>query len=280
MSKYLIINADDFGYNKKQNEAIKELLNKKLITSTSLMAVAPKAEDAVTFAKDSAFPVGVHITLNSDDSENLWQSLSGEKSLGEKGLWHEGKKLTFGAKRSDVRKELEAQYRFITDKGAAVDHADSHCGTVYGINGRRFYLDAFDFCKEHSLPFRFPKTVGFLERQTGRSIPSPIVKLQQMIIHSAEKRKVKLLDDLVSDPRSIDKIRDYGSSRKYYLDAIDSCIDGVTEIFLHPALPDESLGRQWQKRAFEYELLKSGDLLQRAKERGIEVVGWNIFEDI
>ncbi len=277
MAKYLIINADDFGLNKEQNEAIKNLLERKLITSTSLMSVAPEAEDAVTFAKDTFFPVGVHITLNSDDEKELYPSLTGAHSLGKNGLWHESKNLTFKAKRKDVRAELEAQYRYITDNGAAVDHADSHCGTVYGINGRRFYLDAFDFCKEHNLPFRFPKTVGFLERQIGMKIPSPIVKIQQMIVTSAEKRGVKLLDDLVSDPRPIDRIKDYDTLRKYYLDAVDNCLDGVTEIFLHPALSNENYGKEWQKRDFEFELLKSGDLLQRARDRGIEVVGWNIF---
>ena len=35
-AKYLIINADDFGLNKEQNEAIKDLLNNKLITSHHL----------------------------------------------------------------------------------------------------------------------------------------------------------------------------------------------------------------------------------------------------
>lgn len=278
MSKYLIINADDFGYNRQQNQAIKELIEGRLITSTSLMAVAPEAEDAASFSKETAFPVGVHITLNSDSEKELWQSISGAKSLGEKGLWHDGKKLTFGAKRRDVRNELEAQYRFITHKGATVDHADSHCGTVYGINGRRFYLDAFDFCQKYNLPFRFPKTAGFLERQLGRKIPSPIIRLQQMIVHSAEKRGVRLIDDLVSDPRPAERIKDYDALRKFYLDAVDNCIDGMTEIFLHPALPDESLGKQWQKRAYEYELLKSGDLLQRAEEKGIKVVSWNIFK--
>lgn len=37
MSKYLIINADDFGYNPQQTKAIDELMRGKLITSTSLM---------------------------------------------------------------------------------------------------------------------------------------------------------------------------------------------------------------------------------------------------
>ena len=144
MAKYLIINADDFGLNKEQNEAIDDLLNNKLITSTSLMSVAPEAENATAFARNIDFPVGVHITLNSDEKDSLYQSLTGAPSLGRDGsLWLESKNLTFKAKREDVKSELEAQYRYILDKGAKVDHADSHCGTVYGINGRRFYLDAF-----------------------------------------------------------------------------------------------------------------------------------------
>ncbi len=278
MSKYLIINADDFGLNKEQNKAIKELLENRLITSTSLMAVASEAMDAADFSRDISFPVGVHITLNSD-GKDLYQSLTGAPSLGKDGLWYESKNLTFKAKREDVRKELEAQYQYIVGKGARVDHADSHCGTVYGINGRRFFLDAFDFCREHNLPFRFPKTVGFLERQIGMKIPAPVAKIQQMIVRSAEKRGVKLLDDLVSNPWSMDKIKDYDTLRKYYLDAVDNCIDGVTEIFLHPALPNEKYGKEWQKRDFEYQLLKSGDLLTRAKEKDVQVVSWDIFSN-
>lgn len=279
MAKYLIINADDFGLNKEQNEAIKDLLKNKLITSTSIMSVASEAAGAIDFAKDISFPVGVHITLNSDEEAYRYPPLTGAKSLGRDYFWLESKNLTFRAKRKDVRAELEAQYRHLTDNGAKVDHADSHCGTVYGINGRRFYLDAFDFCKEHNLPFRFPKTTGFLERQIGINIPAPVVKLQQMIVRSAEKRGVKLLDDLVSNPWSMERIKDYDTLRKYYLNAIDNCLDGVTEIFLHPALPNEKYGKEWHKRELEYQLLKSGDLLQRAEDKGIEVQGWNVFEN-
>ena len=280
MAKYLIINADDFGLNKEQNEAIKDLLKNKLITSTSLMSVAPEAEDAAGFAKGTGFPVGVHITLNSDEKDELYPSLTGADSLGKDGLWLKSKDLTFRARRRDVRTELEAQYQYIKEKGASVDHADSHCGTVYGINGRRFYLDAFDFCKEHNLPFRFPETVGFLERQLGMKMPSPVVKLQQMIVSSAEKRGVKLLTDLVSNPWSMDRIKNYETLRKYYLDAVENCLDGVTEIFLHPALMNEKYGREWQKRELEYKLLKSGDLLQKAEDVGVRIVSWDVFKEI
>ena len=277
MSKYLIINADDFGYNDEQNAAIKELLSSALITSTSVLTVCEKSKEAVAFAKESAVDVGVHLTINSDNSDKKWQSLSNAKSFAG-GLPSEQRDFIFRTTRRDVRSELEAQYDFITKGGAKVDHADNHCATLYGINGRRFYIDAFDFCAEHKLPFRFPKTSGFLERQLGRKIPNILKSYQQMIVRTGEKRGVKMLDDLVSNPWSMQRIKDYNTLEKYYLDAIDNCIDGVTEIFLHPALPLENEQGEWQKRVFEYEILKSGCLLDRAKQKGIEVVSWKIFK--
>lgn len=280
MSKYLIINADDFGYNCQQNLAITELLQKGLITSTSLMSVAEKAKEATDFSKENNIPVGVHLTINSDEENRKWQSLSGAKSLGYDGLPNNQKELIFKAKRKDVRNELEMQYEFIVKNGATVDHADNHCGTLYGINGRRFFLDAFDFCKAHNLPYRFPKTAGFIERQLNTKVPKPLLKLQNAIVKSGEKRGVKMLDDLVSNPWSTERIKNHDILRDYYLNAVDNCIDGVTEIFLHPALPCESMGKEWQKRVFEYELLKSGDLLCRAKEKDIQIVSWSIFNNL
>ncbi len=276
MSKYLIINADDFGYNSQQNSAIKELLNNGLITSTSLISVGETAGDAVEFSKNNGVSVGVHLTLNSDSSDNKWFSLSNAESF-KNGLTTDQKDLTFKTKRRDVRAELDAQYRYIVENGGTVDHADNHCATLYGINGRRFYIDAYDFCAKYNLPYRFPKTVGFIERQFGRNVPKIVVDFQKMIVRAGEKRGVKMLDDLVSNPWSMNRIKDYNTLEKYYLDAVDNCIDGVTEMFLHPAFPLEKEQGEWQKRVFEYEILKSGCLLERAKQKGVQVVGWNIF---
>lgn len=279
MSKYLIINADDFGYNSQQNTAIKELLQKKLITSTSLISVAQEAKDAVEYSKSKGIGVGVHLTLNSDSKNNIWHSLSNASSF-ELGLSADKSDLTFKTKRCDVRAELDAQYRFIVDNGGIVDHADNHCATLYGINGRRFYIDAYDFCKKYNLPYRFPKSIGFIERQIGSSVPKIVYAFQNMIVRSGEKRGIKMLDDLVSNPWSMSRIKDYNTLQQYYLDAVDNCIDGVTEMFLHPALPINDEKGEWQKRVFEYEILKSGCILERAKQKGVQVVGWDIFNQI
>ena len=187
MAKYLIINADDFGYNPQQTKAIDELMRGGLITSTSLMTVAPDAANAAELARLGGYPVGVHLTINSDDSKNRWQSNSGAPSLCEKGmgLYESQVGLALHARRRDVRTELEAQYNFISSRGVEVDHADNHCATLYGINGRRFYIDAYNFCAEHSLPYRFPKTPGFLSRQIDREAPGIVKCLQKIIVGAA-----------------------------------------------------------------------------------------------
>lgn len=279
MSKYLIINADDFGYNGQQNRAISELLTAGLISSTSVLTVAESAADAVAFSKENGIDVGVHLTINSDDENNRWQSLSGARSFKE-GLPYYQKELVFKTARKDVREELECQYDFIISRGGTVDHADNHCATLYGTNGRRFYVDAFEFCRRHRLPFRFPKTSGFLERQFEKKVPAVIKKYQQIIVRAGERRGVKMLDDLVTNPWSMSRIKNYNTLEKYYLDVLDHCVEGVTEMFLHPALPTDDASGEWQKRVFEYDILKSGCLLEKAKKNDIQIVSWKTFDSI
>ncbi|MBQ6543338.1 MAG: ChbG/HpnK family deacetylase [Clostridia bacterium] len=278
MKKYLIINADDFGYNKQQNEAIKELLSKKLITSTSVLAVAPAFEDAAWWLKDNKISAGVHLAINSDSEKNPWLSITGNAHLGRGGaLYHNSKDIALHATHKSVRDELEAQYGKMIEAGVEVDHADNHSGTLYGINLRRFYNDAYDFCRAHNLPYRFPKTPGFIERQLGKTPPRIIPKLHKMLVNKAEKHGVRLIDDLISNPWNMDRIGNYETLRKWYLDSLDGCAGGVTEMFLHPALPVSDEKTEWTKRVFEYELLKSGDILQKAHEKNIEVVTWKFL---
>ena len=278
MTKYLILNADDFGYNKAQTDAIYELYSAGLISSVSLLTVADYANEAAKLASKAHIPVGVHLTINSDNPNHRWQSLSGANSLSdENGLYPNGASLALHAKRRDVAAELEAQYAFLEKYGYEIDHADNHCATLYGINGRRFYKDVYAFCAHHNLPYRFPKTPFFIERQLGRKLPRAVYAFQKHLVSLGAASGVRLPDDVVSNPYPMEKIQNYENLRQYYLDAVDNCIAGVTEMFLHPAYPISD-DREWEKRVLEFRLLKSGDLLQRAEDKGIQVVSWRIFE--
>lgn len=278
MSKYLIINADDFGYCPEQNEAIKVLLLHKLITSTSVLTVAPCFADAAQWLKENSISAGVHLTLNSDGSENPWKSITGDKSLGKDGAFFTKQSdITLHGRHRAVRRELEAQYNALISVGVEVDHADNHSGTLYGINLRRFYVDAYAFCGEHNLPYRFPELPGFIESQIGRKAPAPIIYLQKMLVGKGKKAGVKLLADLVSNPWNMQRIGSFETLREWYLNAVESCVDGVTEIFLHPSQPIDDRPSEWTKRVYEYRLLKSGDLLQKAEDKHIKVISWKDY---
>ncbi len=280
MSKYIIINADDFGYNAQQTRAILELYQGGFITSTSVLTVAPGAEAAARIAREEQIPVGVHLTINSDSAQDRWHSLANGHSLSDdQGLRCSQIQVALHARRREVAVELEAQYAFLIQNGCTVDHADNHCGTLYGINGRRFYWEAYRFCARHGLPYRFPKSPAFIERQLGFRVPPPIYRLHRHIVSVGDRLGVRQLDDLVSNPQSVEAIGDYDHLRRWYLDAVDQCEEGVTEFFLHPAYPiDGDPG--WQKRVWELQLLQSGDLLQRAEDRGIRVISWGEFREM
>lgn len=278
-NKYLIINADDFGVQTSTNKAIAELFEKGLISSASLLTVAEDSRDAAKIAATNKLSVGVHLTINSDDKENRWQSNSDAKSLNDdKGLLHDNKMLALRAKSKDVTQELEAQYRFMVDNGCVPDHADNHCGTLYGINGRLFFVNAFRFCKKYSLPFRFPKSPAFLERQLGRKVPGVLLLAHKMIVTTAKRYDICMPDDIVSNPHSIKNIQTYDVLRDYYVEQIKSMKPGITEFFLHPSYPigntPSEIDNEWLKREFELKLLQSGDLLQVAAEQRITVCSW------
>lgn len=277
--KYLIINADDFGVHSATNKAVAELFEKGLISSASLLTVAKDSQNAVKIAAVNKLPVGVHLTINSDGKENRWQSNSDAKSLNDdKGLLHDNIRLALRAKSKDVTQELEAQYRFMVDNGCVPDHADNHCGTLYGINGRLFFINAFRFCKKYSLPFRFPKSPAFLERQLGRKVPGALLLVHKMIVTTAKRYDICMPDDIVSNPHSIKKIQTYDILRDYYVEQIKSMTPGITEVFLHPSYPigntPSEIDNEWLKREFELRLLQSGDLLQVAAEQKITVCSW------
>jgi chitin disaccharide deacetylase len=61
--KYLIVNADDFGYSYSVNKGIIEAHNKGIVTSTSVMVDAIAAHEAKELAKYPDLSIGLHFEL-------------------------------------------------------------------------------------------------------------------------------------------------------------------------------------------------------------------------
>jgi predicted glycoside hydrolase/deacetylase ChbG (UPF0249 family) len=101
LTKYLIINADDFGASPGVNRGIVECHTRGVVTSTSLMVDGPAAAEAVQLAAaHQGLSLGLHCDLNGFDS------------LGDTAA---------------VRAEVERQFElFATLVGGPPTHVDSH----------------------------------------------------------------------------------------------------------------------------------------------------------
>ena len=276
--RYLIVNADDFGMRESSDRAIAALFRQGAITSTTVLSPAARAAQACRAARDGGFPVGVHWTLHSEWADAPWMACAGASTLtdGAGRLLPDCKRASSG----DVTRELEAQINFMERHGVRPDHADSHGGTLYGINGRLFFVNAFRLCRAYRLPFRFAKSDGFLRRQFDGAVPGVVKGAQRFVAGLARKMGVSILDDFVTNPYPAEKAGGYEALCAYYEAELAKAPAGVTEVFLHPSLPDAEMSArtpEWAKREWEYQFLAEGRLARAAEKEGFELVSWAVF---
>lgn len=119
MNKYLIVNADDFGYSYSINKGIIEAHTNGIVTSTSLMVDAIAAHEAKDLNKYSDLAIGLHFEV---------------------------KEIV------NVEAELERQIeKFVSIVGRQPDHIDTHKRHTTD-EGIKEVLE--DYAKSHDLPVR------------------------------------------------------------------------------------------------------------------------------
>lgn len=125
----IIVNADDFGMNSGNNQAIIEAFGKGLISSTTLMANMPGFEEACELAccHQLLGRIGVH--LNLTEGRPLSTAIrSFPLFCDEFGLFRPRRTLFYLAKeeRHAVEAEFSAQIQACLDRGIHPTHLDSH----------------------------------------------------------------------------------------------------------------------------------------------------------
>ena len=110
--KYLIPNADDFGYTRDVNDGIVHAHRQGILTATTLMATGAAFDHAIALAlQNPSLDVGVHLVLvGSDGFPTTVARLIGEIARG----------------RVRIYDELSAQVRKVLQAGIHPTHLDSH----------------------------------------------------------------------------------------------------------------------------------------------------------
>lgn len=186
--KFLIINADDFGYGRGVNRAIAELHDQGVVTSAGLMVNTPETAEAVAMA--SARPglsLGLHVNFTN-----------------------EAQRLVEFDDPEVCRRELRRQFdRFVALTGRPPTHLDSHqhvhrrpgCGPSF-----------LELAREHDLPLRDRPPVTFKggfygQWEYGISQPAKVSFEALTSIVSTELRRG--IYELAVHPGYLDEAADY-----------------------------------------------------------------------
>jgi hopanoid biosynthesis associated protein HpnK len=127
----LILNADDLGWSQGVNDAVCDLYDEGIITSTSLMVGAPAAPDAVARVEHRpGLAVGLHLTLVGGPSLLPPQTIPHlvdrrgwfSSNCLQAGLWY----TLLSSCHRELRLEAGAQFKALSATGIPWSHADSH----------------------------------------------------------------------------------------------------------------------------------------------------------
>lgn len=130
--RLLIVNADDYGLTEAVSAGILRAHRQGVVTSTSVLAVAPGFSRSGRWLADEAeLGVGVHLAVVGEDPPLLAASevptlvdRRGRFAISWRTFLR--RSLTGRVDPDDIRRELTAQVEAVSGLGVAVDHLDSH----------------------------------------------------------------------------------------------------------------------------------------------------------
>jgi predicted glycoside hydrolase/deacetylase ChbG (UPF0249 family) len=245
----LVVNADDLGVSRGATLGIVEAHRNGIVTSASLAVTTPSYEHALT-ACVRACPdlgVGLHFTLTSGRPVSPVRDV---RLLVDGNGFFRWRFLALLASMTVARRaalldqvavELEAQLQRIVKDGVRPDHIDGerHVHLIPGI----FEL-VVDAAKRHRVPFvRCGADIG-PGLMTASQLPQLVVNggaVKSWLLGSLTKRARRHLG---SDVAATDHFASYLYSgrpdlflRRFFEHPPER---GVTEIMVHPGIPDES----------------------------------------
>jgi hopanoid biosynthesis associated protein HpnK len=277
MDKRIIINADDFGISSGVNKAVAQAHTNGVLTSATIMANMPAADEAVKMAKQMPdLGVGVHLNLfegkplSKDGDINYLLDDNGDFALTPAKL--SLLSIVRPKIRKAIRAELAAQIQWVIDNGLKPTHLDSHkhihsFPPIFPIVcdlARRFEIPAIRFTLEPkqllTMPWPLPSEGGRKRTKTLRAM--------------AKINRIQNSDFLRTD--ALLGVAHMGKIDVNFFKAVALYNSAATaEVMTHPGLEDGSNQKQIRhinQRKVEFEALCSERTKQYLKDSAIKLV--------
>jgi len=264
-SRLLIVHADDLAVAHSVDTASFEALDKKAITSASIMVPCAWLTEVASYAKDHPdADLGLHLTLTSEWKIDRWGPVESKDKvaslLDPSGyLWPETAPAARNLKPEQAEREIRAQIERAMALGIHPTHLDSHMGVLFSTP--ELFTVYVKVAHEYKLPFlaiRFPSAAA------------------QFFSDLSEKDVV--LDAVVIANTTVDT----NQWRDFYVNAVKNLKPGLTEIIVHLGHDDAELravtldhpdyGAAWRQR--DYDFVTSPELKKALEENHVILVKW------
>ena len=264
-SKLLILHADDLAVAHSEDAASFDALDRRAVTSASIMIPCPWLTEVATYAK--AHPdadLGLHLTLTSEWKTYRWGPVSSTNTvpslLDPSGyLWPDTPEAVRNLKADEAEREIRAQVERAIAMGIHPTHLDSHMGALFSRPD--LFAAYVKVAHEYKLPF-----LAFIAANMPPGLSSALTD-KDVLINSV----------VIANPTL-----QTASWKSFYLDAIRNLKPGVTEIIVHLGHDDAELqavmvdhavyGAAWRQR--DYDVVTSSEFKQALEDNHIILIKW------
>ena len=272
--KKLIINADDFGFNEGVVQAICQLYESGLVSSTSCLTNMPAWPLAAKYLRQNPeFGAGVHLVFN--DGYPVLPSQQVPALVRQDGKFMSDRQILWSIKPGTSRQvyaELRAQIeRYIQDVGKLPDHLDNHCSVSY-VRPDRFQA-TLELAREYKLPIRAPfgddlEELVPLYAKTN-NLPAWLIRgLGSWYRRRVDRAGILRPNTFIQHFSQTDN-----RTTEYLLRIMDNLRDGwISELIVHPGYD-----RGWREQ--ELQVLLDPLVQQRLSEPDIELVNFTAVRD-
>ena len=282
MSKYLIVNADDFGRSPGVSKGIIKAHREGIVTSTSAMVNQPYFADSVPLLLENpSLGAGVHLVFTA------WKPVLPPEDVpslvDDEGFFLPQETLLADPKRVNTD-ELKAEFlaqieRFRKLVGRDPDHLDCH---QFAHLHPHFFAVYLDVAEETGLPIRWPFPP---EEEIPKLIyTTPLGNLPPEQVRLLTETDYRLLGDRPI-PRPNRFVGSFFGEANFplpnLLRTLESLTGGVTELLTHPGFVDEPLRSSSgyvRPREKELELMCHPEVKAKVSELGIELTTFAILK--
>jgi predicted glycoside hydrolase/deacetylase ChbG (UPF0249 family) len=274
----LVIHEDDVGMTHGSNVAFRELSERGVISSGSVMAPCPWFPETLEIvAANPDLDLGVHLTLVSEKRPVKWRPLTNPpRSAGltdDNGyFWSDPGLVREHAEPDAVEAELRAQIDAAAGGGIDVTHLDAHCGAVLN---RKLLPVYRRLGEDYDLPIVLMRRfAGGNPRPAGQpALPASLLEAADAAAGLGEP----VFDLFFETPwdRSAE-------AEGVYRDALAGVPDGLSFFAFHFNAPGdfEVIEPEFARyRTDEYALFSSGKIEPLLAEFGIDLIGMREIRD-